>query len=35
VSVPNPSRPALCPSSSPATHDSAKEVVHVFPARTN
>ena len=35
LSVPNPSRPALCPSSSPATHNSAKEVVHVFPSRTN
>lgn len=35
LSVPNPSRPVLCPSSSPTTHDSAKEVVHVFPSRTN
>ncbi len=35
LSVPNPSQPALCPSSSPATHDSAKEVVHVFSARTD
>jgi hypothetical protein len=35
LSVPHPSRSALCPSSSPATHDSAKGVVHVVPSRTD
>lgn len=35
LSVPDPSRSALCPSPSPATHNSAKEVVHVFPASTD
>lgn len=35
LSVPNPSRPALSPSPNPATHNSAKEAVHVLPSRTD
>jgi len=35
LSAPNPSRLAQCPPSDLVTHDSAKEVVHVLPSRTD